>query len=362
MNNEKLETLKSLYLDLLDETDEEATKQKRELLEKITNSFSNIIPKDNGLIFHSGDNITRQLTKYAHPLVNLNNQETTEQRAVVCVDLMDAKTNTPIKTPFSLYEKAVIQAVFSLIHAGNVSFTGAQLYRKMRGNSSAKPTEKALNDLHEVLMKLQSVRLHISCTDANGNKSKEAIKILGFESVNYPLFVFQAGKGKANEILVKGKIPQWSYTLWAKPNLKTGAVDYCPFLTLQIKLNQYNELKDDLLQIKNDNGKPVQLTNDRLSIVQCLLDFVITFNRASGNLTNKKPYEDIFKQCKIKITHAQQEKRFKEFILIVMNHFQNNGLIKEFSEYNNGRGVEIRTAKKPAKNQQKKKALSTGNR
>lgn len=357
MRDTEKEELKSKYLDLLDDTSEEATKQKRELLEKIMDPYIHITPKDNGKIFHSSDNISRQLKKYAHPLVNLNN-ETDEQRAVVCVDLMDAKTNTPIKNGFSPYEVAVIQGVFSLINGGNTSFTGAQLYRKMRGNSSAKPTETALNDLHDTLMKLQSMRLHISCIDEYGEENKEAIKILGFKTVNYPLFVFQAGKGKANEILIKGKIPQWSYTLWAKPDFRTGAVDCCPFLTLLIKLNQYNELKDDLLQIKKDNGKTVQLTNDRVAIMQCLLDFVITFNRANGNLTNKKPYQDIFTQCRINITQLKQEQRFKEFIKIVLSHFKNNGLIKDFSEYNNGRGIEI-TTKKPKKKHTKKALLTT---
>lgn len=361
MNNEKLETLKSLYLDLLDETDEEATKQKRELIEKITNSFFNVIPKDNGKIFYSHDNITRQLSKGAHPIVNLN-RETTDKNAVVCVDLMDGKTNAPIKNPITLYEKAVIIAVFSLIHAGNTSFTGAQIYRKMRGNSNAKPSEEALNELHNTLMYLSSLRVFITCVDEKGNKSLEAVNILGFEKNNFPLFIFQAGKGKANEILVKGKVPQWSYTLWAKPDLKTGVVDYCPYLTTLEKLGQWEELKDALLNVKKDNGKSVQLNNDRIAITQSLFDFVNMFNHMRGNRNTKKSYKTIFEDCGIIITHAQQEKRFKEFIQIVMNHFKNNGLISDFFEYGNGDGIQIKTSKKPVKNQQNKKALSTGNR
>ena len=100
--------------------------------------------------------------------------------------------------------------------------------------------------------------------------------------------------------------------------------------------------------------KDWQLTKERIELRTCIFRFVIGYTRArtAGKVySNKKPYDDIFVECKIDTSHRQKRKRHIEAIAVIMEHLQRRGMIESWNEYTNMKskkpdGIEIKVSKK----------------
>lgn len=304
-------------------------------------------PKDSKKILYSHDKITKQLPVEPHPQILLN-KKTGKSSAIVCMDLLDEKGEF-ISEPLNYLDMAVLQAVYSLIEDGNNRFTGAQIYRKMRGGARVNPTKEALDEIDKIMLKLKATMLNIECIDSDGKLSKEAIKIIGDKKRRDNLLAFES-----YGIIVNGQ-EGWGYEMLGRQD-ETGEVNYRPgFYRLIKKIGQIQKLPDNVLKVKKldsktNKYKSVGMTSERIVITKYLLDFVLTFNHSNGNITAKRTYDQIINSCKINQSKDTNPRRKKiktiEFIKIVLDHFKANGLITHYEEYGNGRGIEIRTNKK----------------
>lgn len=105
---------------------------------------------------------------------------------------------------------------------------------------------------------------------------------------------------------------------------------------------------------KTGEIKDWSLTKKRIELRTCIFRFVIGYTRArtAGKVySNKKPYNDIFTECKIDTSHPMNKKRCKEDIAVIMDHLQRRGMIESWNEYTNMKskkpdGIEIKVSKK----------------
>lgn len=329
-------TIKSMY--------DELETIKKEVASTLFENKGSYKGKDNKKILVSHNKISKNLTVDAHPEISLNDKKG-KKKAVVCMDLLNYE-GVELTKPLNYFDMAVLQAVYSLVDAGNDYFTDAQIYRKMRGGARKNPTKEALKEIDKTMLKLKSTLLYLECNDAEGKISEEAIKILGAKKTRESLIDF-----KSYGIKVNGQ-EGWGYILKGIKDPITNDIVFLPgFYRLIKKIGQYQRLDDEILNIKrldNKTGKykNVGMTSERITITKYLLDFVLTFNHANGNITPYRTYQQIFDACEVKIKYGADKQRAIEFIKIVLDHFKRNGLISHFEEYNNGRGVKIETQKK----------------
>ena len=104
---------------------------------------------------------------------------------------------------------------------------------------------------------------------------------------------------------------------------------------------------------RNGLLKDWNLTKERIELRTSILRFAFSYIRArtAGKpYSNRKPYADIFEECKIDTTHRQKKKRKIEDIAVILNHLQRIGLISSWEEYTNRGskkpdGIAIRVAK-----------------
>lgn len=115
------------------------------------------------------------------------------------------------------------------------------------------------------------------------------------------------------------------------------------------------EYEDKRIQYIAETGelKDWTLTKERIELRTSIFRFVNGYTRArtmGKNFSNKKPYDDIFEECKIDTSHRQKRARRISDIAVIMDHLQRRGIISSWKEYTNTRskkpdGIEIRVSK-----------------
>lgn len=291
------------------------------------------------------DKLTKQLSTEVFVATRLSKKKK-KATAIVTMELFD-ENGVELSKPLSMFDLTVLQAVYSILDAGNDRCTTFQIYQKMRGNSDVAPNkmvEDSLQQIDKAMWKLQSVIVSLKCEDENGRDSKAARTWLGITKVKESLISFVSAEYQMYGKTVTGYV--------FKGIESSVGVECLPiFYRLSKAMHHYEVVSDNVINIKKISPKTgsestVRLTNQRATIVKYLLDFVLTFKRSNGHVSNKKPYDTIFNDCDIEITSRMMNKRIKEFIQIVLEHFKRNKLIDGYGEYNKGRGIQIQIKEK----------------
>lgn len=285
----------------------------------------------------------------------------------------------------TLEEKATLIAIKDLRDAGNVTprgfiyFSLGQLYRAKRGQKATggiqkEQKEAELKLLEHMAETWHNYELNETMKLWGGFETKRGkVKLLGFDVHegtingneddlivlhNTPFLITLLDRLRFHETLnqeVK-EIKEYKYTLKLKKPLDINGkkVKSRSFKSNQERrefCKKYEISKEDIA----DHGETLAIwkqTSARIALREALTDFVFGYINARGagrNVSNRRPYRDIFEHCGINTANRMTVKRAKEDIAVILDYWSNSELVpwlKGWREYTNKRstkpdGIEI---------------------
>lgn len=214
--------------------------------------------------------------------------------------------------------------------SGKGYLTIGQLYKWMSGGAKDALSEVQSNEIRTALEEMSSQRIGYITNE-------ELADILGLE-VDGELADFKVEE--ADEQLIKcdfykGTIRGQKATL--------VVFEFARIINRMMeKLSWYEVMPQDIkcIQYQDKNGKlkTWSLTKQRIELRACIFNFVISYIRARAakkNHSNCKPYDDIFRECEIDISHRETRKRRQADIAVILDHLQRKGVISKWEEYSN---------------------------
>lgn len=296
--------------------------------------------KINDKFFVSHSKITKAIRQMKEK-IRLNNDE--HDAALVHIKLSNNE-------PLSVFEEAVLFTIYKFIDDGLYHFSIGQIYKKLHGGGNKKRVpDKSYKLIAATVEKLRTTLVIIE------SQTAAADKMLGnFNKIKQNLLTCTPIEGKLNGQLTT------IYVVQPFQDPKTKQKDYRPLYLQQIKhLKQFELLDDTYFKItKQDKEKKyISLTTDRVTIIYYLLTFITTLIHARGHMSKKKPYNQIYVDCNLKM-NDMKKKRTKAFVKDVLNHYKSIGLITDFREYTNQKnedGIEILLRKKRTSSKRKNK-------
>lgn len=318
-----LEDMDSILFDLISE--EEAEQQKAR-----------------GKYVYPADKIHKSITAKRFPasgemVVNLSGRAAKPaERAYLTVSLKEMGAR--LSEPITIEEKGVLFAVYSLIEAGYKWCTDVMLWRALTGDAKADPTPEQSKHIDDIMKKLAGVAITIKATNEAGRG------YIKREVTSWEMLISVSGISE-KKTYQNGTKARYFYRFKGVDNGR-GGLSYEPILLQLAKdnLHQIARLNSEVLNIQKINKKTgelkaLQKNPQRIAMVQELLDFCITYNRAKSGgkpfyKMNQRDYKSIFEACEITTTHQQQIARNKQYICDVLEHFKRNGLIKDYKTEN----------------------------
>lgn len=319
----ELEELKKIYFDLLDNTDENATKQKRELLNQIDSKLKNIkiLKAENYFLPVS------MLAKNEVKLINyagetgapgkLNVDKRKNINVIVSIGVYDRSVTLPKN--YNLFLDSVQMTIGSLIDCGAEYITAEQVIRTMNGlNSKDKVTAQAVEEMENVFMQLRNLWVTIDRSEEiKGYTKLKGLTLIQNKSI-LPFNTFITIKNQAGREITAYK-PEYIPPLY-QYSKDRGEVRSLP--AERMKINglrtsaQNTALKIWLLQqiesMKPDPKKKNGTHRDttiKLNTLFEALKYDITFN-ASSPRADKAKY---IKQIKTMLDGWTEQKYIKGY-------------------------------------------------
>lgn len=312
--------------------------------------------EDSGEVYQGHSILSRQLTKATTSAVYLGRNNTMP----IQIKMLDYNSEE-VREPLTQFESAVQQALYSLLDDGFLCVTGAQIYRKMKGNKKSHPTleQKGIKDIDLAMKKLAAITVEISVDSSGDTTLGDIVKIEDAEktcalSDTLASFIEQRTEVFGNTTT--------AYVMRPILDPETKTYDPRPLLQrMEIALNQFEKVPDELLAITKINAKgeevEMSLNKERIAIRHYISDFAFMMRRISNapkntaaivrQYSNKRSYEDIFTSCEIvSPSHRKNTGRYKQFIKDCLDFYVRKGVISSWREYsNNGHkrasGIEI---------------------
>lgn len=300
------------------EKEHKASIELREMALKILTSST--AAKDSGRSVTDQSLLTKMLLKKEDTgVVVLGNKDGIEKKA-------RAHTNGRL----TLMEYNILRSILSyqldnnVEKGGEIIVSASQLYNKMRrGAGSGKVNKSQQTEIHKIMLGLER-RIDIWLSEPTG-------AWLGLDALKMSpnILVFTPAEGYIN-----GQRTEYYYTIYNVGLLheiayRAGQIERIPQKVLAIE------------EYKGEKWKRWTLSEKRIKLRTVLELFYYQIMRTPHIISNKKPYADIFADCDIK-SHREEQKRAKEDIAVILNYWQHIGLIDDWSEYGNSRGIEIR--------------------
>lgn len=214
---------------------------------------------------------------------------------------------------------------------GEITVSASQLYNKMRrGKGSGKVNLSQQQQIHAYMLGLER-RIQIWLNDP----ASEWLGITEERRKNVRILHFDYDEG-----FINGNRTEFYYTIY-----NVGLLQEIAY-----RAGQLERIPQKILAIEEKTGekwKRWTLSEKRIELRTVLELFLFQLMRSNTIISNKKPYADIFEACKVGAQRVQQ-KRAKEDIATILNYWQELGLFESWSEYGNGRGVEIRLKREAA--------------
>ncbi len=227
------------------------------------------------------------------------------------------------KAKIKPFDENVLNTVCSILQAGNTKMTLYDIAKTMHGNSTKKVTQKELDKINASMRKLAATRVYMDITN-------EANARYAFE--NDPVFASL----KVDQSLL-------SYT-GIEAKLKTGQQVYLIELDREPILYRYCKLKNELVSYDTKLlAIPINETEDITLLKFYLIKQVQLINK--GELRNRIKYETVFEKTGVEEGKTKQARqRNRDYIKRMFEFWKQEGFIKDFKEYKEGReikGIEI---------------------
>lgn len=297
--------------------------------------------EDSGEVYQGHSVLSRQLTKATTSSVCLGKNNTMP----VQIKMLDYNSEE-VKKPLTQFESAVQQALYSLLDDGFLCVTGAQIYRKMKGNKKSHPTQeqKGVKDIDLAMKKLSAITVEISVEESQDGEVRTLGDIIKIEDAEKTCALSDTLASFIEQRTEVFGNTATAYVMRPILDPETKTYDPRPLIQrMEVALNQFEKVPDELLAITkiNDKGQEIEmrLTKERIAIRHYISDLVFMVRRikvTAKNYSNKRSYDDIFEQCDITSgSHKKNQGRYKEFIKDCLDFYVRKEVISGWAEYMN---------------------------
>jgi hypothetical protein len=230
--------------------------------------------------------------------------------------------NVELPKNYTLYDRAVFNAICSLYEAGIKSFTPAMVFRAMTGRENTEAIRESNSNLKRIQASIERQRTALVKINCKDEFEKRKLPFKAFDEN----ILMASGFG---DIVVNGMLTK-GYVLKYEPILYS----YCKATTQVITVPIH------LLNTKTVKNKP-----DVIVIKEYLIRQIELLKK--GKRHNKKMlYETIFTECGISFESKDrtEQKRDRDCIKKILEEWKEKQYIKAYREYTQGRkvmGVEI---------------------
>lgn len=233
----------------------------------------------------------------------------------VTVSLLDLPPHVEISQEPTQFDNAVFRAVCSLFKNGTTSFTGGTIWRTMKGDPDADPTQETLAAINESWTRLTSIAMEID--------TKNVGDAYGFVRWVRNRRVIEGGSDVFTFKNQHGVTEAAIYTINEEPTLLTYAeqlkqVERYPIAVLDTPINKTPEI--------------IILQNKLISRIE-----------AMPNLNNHIVYDNLFSS--IGVTAAtpgalrKKKATLRKQIRTMFDYWVSIGFIKSWTEEKNGRSI-----------------------
>ncbi|MEM1506250.1 hypothetical protein RG959_22980 [Domibacillus sp. 8LH] len=254
--------------------------------------------------------------------IKVSKQGAKEVKVFATLDYDNTALDLKGRYPFTPFDMSVHDAVSTLWAAGNQAFTPAMVYRAMNGLSDKeKVSPVAEKRVAESIEKSRSTKLTIDFT--------EQAKAHGV-----PI-----EKTKMDDMLLSAR----KHTvIMNNVELEAYVINSSPILYEYSKaINQIVKIPIEMLNTKKVLNSTPEVTVLRLY----LLKRIEMMKNSSNNIhKNRIQYETIYKNIGIHNPNKDKTKALKKHIKTLLEYWEEQKIIKSFSEYKAGRvakGIEI---------------------
>jgi len=217
---------------------------------------------------------------------------------------------------FSSYEKSIINAVSSIIEAGNTTFTLATLYHAMTGKENPSLDDQLMNELRQRLDKMRKMMITIDFTKEIQAKFMPEMEEFTIEGYLLPL---TKAKGKVN-----GK-----YTEVYK------IIDTPPLYRYAKAKKQLSTVPLILLNAPvNNNSSTIPLKTYVLWRIEGMK------NKNNKLISNKILFDSIYSELGEIDANKVRKKRIRDYTKTILEHFVNEKYITSYEETKNGRVID----------------------
>lgn len=198
--------------------------------------------------------------------------ETIPKKSIVVTVDLDTDENLALSNPnITLYDMAVMDAVYTMLVNGTLVFTPEMVVRIMSGNFSQDVTSQKRASVVKSLQKLSMIRISIDCTDefrARKKIGKDETAVLK----SYLLPLHEGEVRSANHQSVR-----WGYQLIEEPVLYTYART----------INQIIDVPTGLLEIADASGRRLLSdTDDVIVIKRVIIRRIEAYKNRKNNMSN----------------------------------------------------------------------------
>jgi len=222
------------------------------------------------------------------------------------------------------YDREVLNAVCSLIEAGNQQFTTAMVYRAMNGRTDSNEVwPESLLKVSKSIDKLRYTNLTIDYTEQAEAWSKKGSKI---KNPKRDDMLISAERIRAN---VNGEDVE-AFSFNKEPILLTYSKEIGQVLIVPMKLL--------------DTSKKLN-TTDEVTVIRAYLIRRVEGMKAKNRLHSREiRYDTLIEESGLQLSGqahpARKRQKIREAVSKILEHFKEQSAIKEYAEYKTGRTFE----------------------
>lgn len=218
------------------------------------------------------------------------------------------------------FDKAVLDTVCSLINAGNMAFTVSDIWKTMKGNTQKKPSKEQKLRIESSLLKLSGTRVYLNITEE-------------LQKAHYTFNDERLTKGEINENMLSFRM--------IKAKTQNGQeVDAIQLLSVPI-IYAYSKAKGQIVSFKTELlNLPINEDEKKTAFKFYLLRRISSMKGGALNNKNIK-YSTIYEEAGVTVPEIRRDKlRDRESIKTMLDYWKQEGFIKDYSEYKEGKSIE----------------------
>lgn len=211
------------------------------------------------------------------------------------------------------FDKIVYDSISSLFDKGVYEFSAKQLYRYIYNKDDRyNPVDKQLQEINISISKMSLIRVEIDILDEFEKRKIDVTKATWTDYLLNCKMLKLETKNDKNVV----------YHINEKPI----------FFKYAEKIGQYTTFNTSMLEIKDQKGKILNLTDTRLNLVYNLILRVRTTSKAKNKRNQRSIIllDTLYDVANVSDKSRTEKKKIKDFVINVFNTWKENQYIKDF--------------------------------